>query len=105
MRRDKDRLRRAWSISDRRGATLEDDLQILLGDLCKGAGFCSASVYDVLTGEEPLSAEAFAHAVLLAEGWPDPEREHEYRPQFVRLFTERYGPSISERDYALHNPA
>ena len=99
MRRDKDRLRRAWTISDRRGATLEEDLQVLLGDLCKSGGFCSASIYDVITGDEPLTAEAFAHAVLLAEGWPNPESEYEYRPQFVRLFTERYGPSISARDY------
>lgn len=99
MRRDKDRLRHAWDISDRRGATLADDLQILLGDLCKSRGFCSAHIRDVITGDELLTAEKFAHAVLLAEGWPDPESEYEYRPQFIRLFTERYGPSISAQDY------
>ena len=99
MRRDKDRLARAWRLSERRGATLEEDLQILLGDICKAGGFCSASLFDVLDVDEPLTAEAFAHAVLLAEGWPDPENEYEYRPDFVRLFTERYGPTITARDY------
>ena len=99
MKRDKNRLRHAWGISDRRGATLEEDLQILLGDICKGGGFCSAGIREVLTTEEPLTAAAFAYAVLLAEGWPDPESEYEYRPTFIRLFTERYGPSISARDY------
>lgn len=102
MRRDKDRLRRVWGISERRGATLREDLQIFLGDL---RGFCGATVSDVLTGEEPLTAEAFAHAVLLAEGWPDPASEYEYRPQIVRLFTERYGPSISPRNYSRTSAA
>jgi hypothetical protein len=95
MRRDKDRLRRQWNMSDRRGETLADDLQIFLGDLCKGAGFCSAHPDDVLRSGDPLTAEAFATAVLVAEGWPDPECEYEWKPQFVKLFIERYGPEIS----------
>jgi hypothetical protein len=99
MRRDKDRLSRTWGITDRHGATLKDDLEFVLAALCKGGGFCSTSVYDVLAGEEPLTAEAFAEAVLLAEGWPDPADDYQYRPEFIRLFTERYGPSISARSY------
>jgi hypothetical protein len=99
MRRDKDRLRRAWRISERRGATLVDDLHIFLLELCRGGGFCCAGVSDVLSGDEVLTAEAFAHAVLLAEGFPDPDREYEWRPQVVRLFRDRYGQQISARDY------
>jgi hypothetical protein len=100
MRRDKDRLRRVWNISDRRGETLADDLQIFLGDLCKGGGFCSALADDILDGEEPLTADAFAIAVLTAEGWPNPEADYQWRPQFVRLFTERYGPEVSAAGYS-----
>lgn len=96
MRRDKDRLQRRWKMSDRQGTTLADDLQIFLGDLCKGGGFCSALADDILRGRETLTADAFATAVLAAEGWPDPEHENEWRPQFVKLFIARYGPEISE---------
>jgi hypothetical protein len=99
MRRDKDRLRRAWNISDRRGETLAEDLQIFLGDLCKGRGFCNATADEILRGGERLTAEAFATAVLAAEGWPDPEGEYHWRPQLIKLFTERYGPQISAADY------
>ena len=101
MRRDKDRLRLAWGISDRRGETLEKDLEIVLAALCRGHGFCDALAQDILADNKPLTAEAFAHAVLLAEGWRDPESEYQYRPQFIRLFTERYGPSISEQEYSV----
>jgi hypothetical protein len=99
MRRDQDRLSHQWGIGDRRGDTLLDDLQIFLGDLCKGGGFCNALADDVLTGDEALTADAFATAVLAAEGWADPEHEYRWRPQIAKLFIERYGPSISATDY------
>jgi hypothetical protein len=82
-------------MSDRRGETLADDLQIFLGDLCKGGGFCNALADDILSGRDALTAEAFATAVLAAEGWSDPEREYKWRPQLVKLFIERYGAEIS----------
>lgn len=85
-------------MSDRRGETLADDLEIFLGDLCKGGGFCSASADDILRDCNTLTADAFATAVVAAEGWPEPEREYHWRPQFVKLFTERYGPEISAAD-------
>jgi hypothetical protein len=99
MRRDKDRLRGAWGVSERRGNTLVEDMAILLGDLCKGAGFCSAFAHEVLAAGDPLTADAFATAVLRAEDWPDPEHEYVWRPQFVKLFNERYGAAISAADY------
>lgn len=95
MRRDEHRLQRQWQLSDRRGKTLAEELQIFLGDLCKGGGFCSALADDILLGRETLTADTFAKEVLAAEGWPDPEHEYEWRPQFVKLFIARYGPEIS----------
>jgi hypothetical protein len=82
-------------MSGRRGGTLADDLQIFLGDLCKGGGFCSALANDILRDRDTPTAEAFATAVLAAEGWLDPEHEYEWTPQFVKLFTERYGAEVS----------
>ncbi len=99
MRRDKDRLKQVWGASDRRGITLIEDIGIFLGDLCKSHGFCSAHPADIVAASDPLTADAFASAVLRAEGWPDPEHEYEWHPQFVKLFLERYGEAVSPKDY------
>ena len=99
MRRDENRLSVVWGISERRGETLVDDIGIFLADLCKGHGFCNAQPDDILDGGKPLTAEAFAHAVLRAEGWPDPSDEHTFRPQLIKLFKERYGSRVSASDY------
>jgi hypothetical protein len=40
-----------------------------------------------------------ATMVLLAEGWPDPGDEYTFRPQLVKAFSERYGPSVSALNY------
>ena len=72
-----------------------------MGDLCRDHGFCSALADDVLVASDPLTAEAFANAILRAEGWDEPEREYEWRPQLVRLFNDRYGPTISAVDYKI----
>lgn len=100
VRRDKDRIRKQWGLSDRRGETLVADLHILLADICKATGFCSALADDIVRGRDPLTAEAFAMEMLAQEGWPDPENSYEWRPQFVKLFIDRYGPAISAADYA-----
>jgi len=86
-------------MSGRRGETLGEDLQIFLGDLCKGGGFCSALAADIIRDCETLTAEAFATAVLVAEGWPEPEREYHWKPQFMKLFIERYGHAVSVADF------
>ena len=99
MKRDENRMSRQWNISGRRGDTLAEDVLIFLGDLCKGHGFCSVFPSDVLAASEPLTAEVFATAILHAEGWPDTEQDYEWHPQFVKLFTERYGPVISAAEY------
>lgn len=99
MRRDKDRATIAWRMSDRRGKNLVDDLAIVLADLCKGGGFCSALPDDVLASGDPLTADAFANAILRAEGWPEPDQEYQWRPLLKKLFTERYGAAVSVADY------
>jgi hypothetical protein len=86
-------------MRDRRGEALADNLQIFPGDHCKGGGFCSALAEDILRGRDTLTADAFASAVLAAEGWPEPERENHWRPPFAKLFIKRYGPEISAADF------
>jgi hypothetical protein len=101
MRRDENRLSGAWRISERRGDTLIDDIGIFLADLCKGHGFCAALPDDIVAAGNPLTAEAFAHAVLHAEGWNDPSDEDTFRPQLMKLFAERYGFSVSVSNSGL----
>lgn len=99
MKRDKDRASIAWRMSDRRGSNLIDDLAIVLADLCRGGGFCSALPDDIVASGDPLTAEAFVNAILRAEGWPEPDHEYHWRPLLMKLFIERYGPAVSMADY------
>lgn len=100
MRRDKYRRHSEVGINpERRGATLEEDLQLLLGDLCAKTGFCSALAGEILQTGDPLTADAFAIAVLTAEGWPEPETEYDWRLWLRKLFVERYGNEISGAGY------
>ncbi|MEO7690152.1 MAG: hypothetical protein ABIS51_12790 [Sphingomonas sp.] len=99
MKRDKDRVSIAWRMSDRRGKDLVDDLAIVLADLCNGGGFCSACPADVMASADPLTADAFANAILRAEGWPEPDHEYQWRPLLMKLFIERYGAAVSMADY------
>ena len=97
-----DRHRRAEELkgfSKKRGATLAEDLDILLGDLCVRWGFCNHLSGAELTKAQPLTADAFARAVLAAEGDPEPELELAWSRKFRRLFVERYGEAITPTDY------
>ena len=90
------------SISAKRGASLAQDLDILFGDLCRHWGFynklCGADLTDT---HRPLTADAFAISVLVAEGFTQPELEVRWLRKFRRLFVERYGSSaIAETEYA-----
>src|SRR5215203_7047226 len=65
--------------SGKRGRTLADDLDILLGDLCTGWGFCNdLSGEQLVRDHDSLTGDAFAIAVLGAEGF-NPETELKYR--------------------------
>ena len=77
---------------------MPDDLAIFLQELANEGGLI-AGVDEVLPADGCLSAEAFADAVLRAEGWPDPRDEHTFRPQLVKLFFERYGAKASTSVY------
>ena len=101
MRRDRDRQRQELSRFDRRrGETLAEDLDVLLGDLCRLWGFCNQlSGAELLGCGQILTAERFAHAVLIAEGFPQPEDELTWTERFRHIFTLRYGPSIAPADY------
>ena len=95
--REREELRH---FSLRRGATLADDLDILLGDLCRLHGFCNhLSGHDLVLGEQPLTADAFAKAVLIAEGFPEPSYEVTWSARFQRIFTLRYGGAVSASEY------
>jgi hypothetical protein len=79
---------------------LADDLNLLLGDLCTKWGFCNHLSGEQLVGEhDSLTAEAFADAVLLAEGL-SPLTAVGHRRNLRRLFVTRYGAaSISAAHY------
>jgi hypothetical protein len=101
MKRDKHRWPPPlWVSSGRHGETLVDDLQLLLGDLCREWGFCNALADDVLPpGGDAITADAFAKAVLVAEGWPEAEMPGEWREMMTKVFEHRYGAWISPSEY------
>ena len=83
-------------------ATFEEDLEVLMGDLIVHWGLCNRTLFaiDLIEqGSGTVDAEAFARAVLLADG-----KNPEYEPGLVRdikrLFTKRYGHTkMSIHDY------
>jgi hypothetical protein len=88
-------------FSTKRADTLADDLDLLLGDLCVRWGFCNGLTgHDLTKDERQLTAEDFARAVLVAEGFSRPELELEWLRSLKRLFIERYGHTVSASDYA-----
>ncbi len=78
-----------------RGATLAEDFDILLGDLCVIWGFCGGLTGWELTHEgNAITAQAFAEAVIAAEEEP-PAGADVWLPKIVGVFVERYGPTVS----------
>ena len=87
------------AFSKKRKPALEDDLNLLIGDLCSQWGFCNRlSADDIVVAGQTLSADKFAEAVFRAEGM-NPEYELEWRRRIGRLFKDRYGNSISPEEY------
>src|ERR1700733_14300386 len=82
------------------GDTLEEDIDLLLGDLCLGWGYCNYVVSGkglLGGGEGVVTAGDVARATMDADGETDPAR----RRALERLFIYRYGTtSISKIDYA-----
>ena len=87
--------------SKKRRASLSEDINLLLADLCTEWGFCNA-----LRGEElvsriaVLTPEVFASEVLIAEGMI-PEYEPEWRRKLRAKFVERYGHAVSIKSYSV----
>ncbi len=87
--------------SKKRRASLSEDIDLLLADLCTEWGFCNA-----LRGEElvsriaVLTPEVFAFEVLTAEGMI-PEYEPEWRRKMRAKFAERYGQAVSVKTYGV----
>jgi hypothetical protein len=79
-----------------RGETLEDDLDILLSDLCVIWGFVGG-----LTGWElahdggTITADSFAQALLAAQEMTAHEAAS-WLPKIKAVFTERYGTAVSK---------
>lgn len=87
----------AWSR--KRKAKLVEDLRILLDDLCIQWGFCThLKAKDFVGNGQVVEADAFAVAILEAEGL-NPETS-QFRDPIRKKFTERYGASVSTKDYA-----
>lgn len=83
----------------RRGHSLENDLDNLLGDLCVKYGFCTRlDPADLIRDGQVLTATKFAYAVIEAEGMT-PETELTHMKNIERIFRKRYGESISENSY------
>jgi hypothetical protein len=88
--------KRKWS--EERRDTLEEDLNILIGDLCVLCGYCNDLSGAKLVQDHPvLTDDAFACAVLIAEGL-NPETSPDHK-MIRNRFRMRYGSSISKRDY------
>ncbi len=77
--------------SKKRGATLIEDLDILLGDLCIIWGFCNGLTgWELAHTGDAITAEDFARAVLSAEGLP-PHEAAAWLPKMKGVFLDRYG--------------
>lgn len=86
-------------FGNKRGETLAEDLQLFLCGCCRSWGFCNSLADDILDGGGLLTPDAFATAVLAAEGWPEPELEREAHARLERAFIARYGGPLSTDDY------
>ncbi len=74
-------------------SNLKRDLDVFMGDLCVGWGFCNYTLHGrnlIAEGGGTVDAEAFAKAILHAEGMT-PEYEPGWMRALKHAFIERYG--------------
>jgi hypothetical protein len=84
----------------KRDPDLAEDLNLLIEDMCRKWGFCNRLwAEQILTNDEALTADAFAVAVLMAEGM-DTRPGAPWYLELRRLFKRRYGVSVSKATYA-----
>ena len=95
VRRDKDSWSPStWASRNGHAETLLDDLQLLLGDLCRESGLCNALADDIRPESGIVSSDHFANAVLRAEGWPEDDLPLQWQETMRKVFEARYGSSI-----------
>ena len=67
-------------------------LENLLCELCVEWGFCNRlDAGEMLDRDSGLTADAFATAVLSAEGYSDPTSEIDWHEKLKRAFVDRFG--------------
>jgi hypothetical protein len=88
--------KRKWS--EKRRDTLEEDLDILIGDLCALCGYCNDLSGERLVRDHAvLTDDDFARAVLIAEGM-NPDTSADYK-MIRNRFRIRYGSSVTKREF------
>ena len=93
-------LEKEWNKT--RAETLEEDLDILLSDLCTIWGFCNGLTgWELAHDGKMITAENFARAVVTAEEFRSHEAEP-WLPKIEAVFAERYGAAVSKAEFEQH---
>ena len=83
----------------KRAETLEEDLDILLSDLCTIWGFCNGLTgWELAHDGKMITAENFARAVVTAEELK-PHEAGAWLPKIGAVFVERYGAAVSKAEF------
>lgn len=89
----------AWER--RRHPDLEADLDILLSDMCTEWDFCAGvTAKSLLEGGKPLTSKKFTEILIEAEGL-NPASETNMVRRVKRKFVQRYGHSVTAKDYSI----
>ena len=83
----------------KRAATLDEDLDMLLDELCAKWNYRNdLTGADLIARKSPVTAIDFTRAVLVADGLK-PENEPNLVRQIKRKFIQRYGLQVSRETY------
>src|SRR3954465_7993423 len=83
----------------RRAEILEEDLDILLSDLCVIWGLCGGLTgWELAHDGNTITAESFAEAVISAEELK-PHEAAAWTPKIKGVFSERYGAQVSKAEF------
>ena len=85
---------REWN--KKRAESLEEDLDVLLADLCIIWGFCNGLTgWELAHDGKTITADGFARAVVSAEELKPHEAET-WLPKIRDVFFQRYGADVSK---------
>ena len=86
-------------IKQKRAATLDEDLDMFLDELCAKWHYRNdLAGEELITRKSPVTAIDFTRAVLVAEGLK-PENEPNLVRQIKRKFIQRYGLQVTRETY------